>query len=76
MTLTMDPALETAILKLAHDRGVAPEVLVLDAVRDRFGVVAPPETGQDEWERLILNVGTDCGVSLTDQDVSSEGLYE
>jgi predicted DNA-binding antitoxin AbrB/MazE fold protein len=31
---------------------------------------------QDEWEQLLLSVAHDCGVSLSDSAVSSEGLYE
>jgi predicted DNA-binding antitoxin AbrB/MazE fold protein len=31
---------------------------------------------QDEWERRLLELATDCGVSLSNAAVSSEGLYE
>ena len=31
---------------------------------------------QDEWERRLLGAATDCGVTLSDEAVSSEGLYE
>jgi hypothetical protein len=31
---------------------------------------------QDEWERRLLELATDCGVSLPNAAVSSEGLYE
>jgi hypothetical protein len=30
----------------------------------------------DDWERLLFGIGTDCGVSLPDAALSSEGLYE
>jgi hypothetical protein len=32
--------------------------------------------GDHEWERLIIRVGTNCGVSLPHEALSSEGLYE
>jgi predicted DNA-binding antitoxin AbrB/MazE fold protein len=35
-----------------------------------------PKFGQDEWERRLLGVAKDCGVSLSDLALSSEGLYE
>ena len=31
---------------------------------------------QDEWEQRLLAVAKDCGVSLPDSALSSEGLYE
>ncbi len=31
---------------------------------------------QDEWERRLLGVAKNCGVSLANAAVSSEGLYE
>ncbi len=30
----------------------------------------------DEWERQLLQLAKDCGVSLSDSAVSSEALYE
>jgi len=49
--------------------------LVLNALRERFLAVAPLEP-RDDWERRLLEAATDCGVALSDEDVSSEGLYE
>ncbi len=31
---------------------------------------------RDDWERLLREAATDCGVSLSDEDLSSEGIYE
>jgi predicted DNA-binding antitoxin AbrB/MazE fold protein len=31
---------------------------------------------RDEWERKLLEAATDCGVSLSNEALSSEGLYE
>ena len=31
---------------------------------------------QDEWERILLGLATDCGVSLSHSALSSEGMYE
>jgi predicted RNA-binding protein with PUA-like domain len=37
---------------------------------------ASPISPRDEWERVVLGVATDCGTSLSDSAVSSEGIYE
>ena len=31
---------------------------------------------RDDWERRLLAIGTDCGVSLSDEALSSDGLYD
>jgi hypothetical protein len=31
---------------------------------------------RDEWERRLRQAASDCGVSLSDEAVSSEGIYE
>jgi len=36
------------------------------------GIIEP----RDEWERQLLGVARDCGVTLPDSAVSSDGLYE
>ena len=62
--------------ELARRRGLAPEVLALNALRKRFLAPTPPVQARDEWERHLLGAATDCGVSLSHAAVSSEGLYE
>ena len=31
---------------------------------------------RDEWERLLRSIPIDCGVSLSNEALSSEGLYD
>ncbi|MBC7854702.1 MAG: hypothetical protein IAF94_14815 [Pirellulaceae bacterium] len=31
---------------------------------------------RDEWERLLLSAASDCGVALSSEALSSEGLYD
>jgi hypothetical protein len=76
MVLTLGPELEQALNEWATRQGVAPEILVLEALRDRFLAPTPADTSQDEWVRRLRQVATDCGVSLSDAAVSSEGIYE
>jgi predicted transcriptional regulator len=76
MVITLSPELEAALSELARRQGVAPEVLALNALSERFLAPTPPLTPQDEWERRLLGAATDCGVTLPHSALSSEGLYE
>jgi len=46
--------------------------LTVDARPDEATPIKP----EDEWERGLLGLAMDCGVSLLDSAVSSEGLCE
>ncbi len=76
MVLTLGPELEAALNEAAIRRGVAPEVLALTALRERFLGAASSLQPRDEWERGLLAAARDCGVSLPDSALSSEGLYD
>ena len=76
MTVTLGPELESALKNAANQRGVAPEALVLDTLRERFLSSEVSLEPRDEWERGLLAAARDCGVSLPDWAVSSEGLYD
>jgi hypothetical protein len=76
MVITLDPELEAALNVVARRERVAPEVLALNALRERFLTRASPIQPRDEWERRLLGAASDCGVSLSHEAVSSEGLYE
>lgn len=36
----------------------------------------PPIVPRDEWERRLLGVATDCGVSPPPEALTSDGIYE
>jgi predicted transcriptional regulator len=76
MVIKLTPELEAALNELARRRGVAPEVLALDALRDRLIAMTRVVEPRDEWERLVIQAGTNCGISLPHEALSSEGLYE
>ena len=76
MVITLPPDLETALSERAHAEGVAPETLVLDTLRQRFLLVRPTIQPHDEWERRLFGAAIDCGVSVPDWALSSDGLYE
>ncbi|MBL8797132.1 MAG: hypothetical protein JNM56_24740 [Planctomycetia bacterium] len=76
MVITVGPDLEAALNDLARQQGVAPETLAVNALRERFLAPALRLQPRDEWERGLLAAASDCGVSLSNEAVSSEGLYE
>ena len=63
MVITLDPELEIALNELARQRGVAPEVLAINVLRERLLATAALQP-RDEWERGLLLAWT--GVSLPD----------
>jgi len=75
MVITLDPELEVALNELARRQGVAPEELAINALRERFLAFAALQP-RDEWERGLLGAARDCGVSLPDSALSSDGLYD
>lgn len=75
MVLTLDLKLEVALKELSKRKGVAPEELALEVLRENLLAVAPLEP-RDEWERGLLDAARPWDVSLPDATLSSEGLYE
>ena len=75
MSITLDPELEARLKELAEKHGIAPEALALDTLR-RFLALAARLQPRDEWERRLLSIGTDCGVSPPLEAMTSEGLYD
>jgi hypothetical protein len=76
MVIHLPPQLEAALQEQAQRRGVAPEALAVDALRERFLRAVPPVEPRDEWERQLFGAALDCGVSVPDSALSSDGLYE
>ena len=76
MVIKLSPDLEAALNESARQQRVAPDVLAISVLRERFLPHSPSLASEDEWERILLGLGTDCGVSLPHSALSSEGLYE
>jgi hypothetical protein len=76
MVIKLTPKLEAALNEEARRRGVAPEDLVLGALRERFLPAVPPVEPMDEWEQRLFGAAIDCGVSVPDSALSSDGHYE
>ena len=75
MVINVPPQIEAAINGEAQRLGAAPEALVLQALRERFPPKLPLEP-RDEWERGLLEAARDCGVSLSDEAVSRDSIYD
>jgi hypothetical protein len=76
MVIILTPQLEAVLSEQARRRGMAPEVLALDALRERFLHESDAAEPRDEWERQLFGAAIDCGVSVPDSALSSDGLYE
>jgi hypothetical protein len=76
MVINLTPDLEAALREEARRRGVPPENLALDALRERFLPRVRPVVPRDDWERSLFGAALDCGVSVPDSALSSDGLYE
>ena len=76
MVINLTPQLAAAINAQAQRQGVAAEVLAQDAIRDRFLADVPLVEPRDDWERRLFGAAIDCGVSVPDSALSSEGLYD
>jgi hypothetical protein len=76
MVIILTPEIEAALIELAHRKGVTPEVVALETLRDKLRALIETHEPRDEWERMIKNVGTNCGVSLPHSALSSEWLYD
>ena len=76
MVITLGPELEAALDEAARRQGMSPEVLALNVLRERFLARAPAIQPQDDWERELLALAKDCGVSLSNEALSREQLYD
>jgi hypothetical protein len=75
LTLTLSAPLAAALQERAALEGLPPEVVADRLLRAKL---LPPEplTPIDEWERRLFGAAIDCGVSVPDYALSSQGLYE
>lgn len=76
MVIHLTAELEAVLGDQARQRGVSAEEMALDALRDRFLRKVAPVEARDDWERRLFDAALDCGVSVPDSALSSEGLYE
>jgi len=78
MTLTLTPDIEKQLTEEAQKTGTTPEALALTKLRlpapiDYRDTLPPPIS---EWQRELRSIGVPCGISLTDEQVSRDSLYD
>jgi hypothetical protein len=76
MVITLGIDMEKALKEAAQRRGIAPEALALQVLREGLTEPVTPSESRDDWERRLRAVAIDCGVALSNEALSSEGLYE
>ena len=79
MTVILTPEIEEAVAEVARRQGTTPEEIILGTLREKFAPQKPnewPIEPRDEWERRLLSIGSPAGVSLTNEQVSSESFYD
>jgi hypothetical protein len=76
MNIAVPPDVEAALAASAKVRGLTPEAIVIELLRERLLSVTPPLVPQDDWERRLLGAAKDYGVSLPPEALTSEGIYE
>lgn len=68
-------AITSAIAQLPPDQ-VARVRAWLDERERLLAAAPPPIQPRDEWERRLLGLAKDCGVSLSNDALSREALYD
>lgn len=75
MIITLPPRMASTLIAEAGRRGIAPEELAVEVLRRHLCPVTLPIPA-DEWERQLFGAAIDCGVSVSDAALSSDGLYD
>ena len=77
VSVTLTPKLEQAVVDRAQLAGTSPQEFVLGILeKSLLPASGVNHSSIDEWEQALLAASVDCGVSLSDEAVSSEGLYD
>jgi hypothetical protein len=76
MVINLDSELEAALAERAMREGVSPQDLALRILREQVRPRTELPEPRDEWERRLLAIATDCGVSLTNEQLSRETMYD
>ena len=76
MTIELGSELETRLAAMAQQSGKTPEEFALEVLTKQVMPRLSPLEPQDDWERRLLALGKPCRVSLSNEALSSEGLYD
>ena len=76
MNLLISLRLEAALIEEARKRGTDPQAVATLALWERFIPEVLKFEPKDEWERKLMEIGIDCGVSYPSEILSSETYYD
>ena len=76
MTIQLPPDLGLSLSQWAAQQGISAEEAALRVLREHLRGKTYDFTPRDEWERKLLAIGVDCGVSLTDEQLSRDHMYD
>jgi len=76
MMITIGPELQAALAAAAARHGTDPETLAVETLRGTFVPMMPQPMTDEEWIKGLRGAAIDCGVSLSDEDVSREAMYD
>jgi hypothetical protein len=75
-TIHLDRELAERIEAEAKKTGKHPHGLALEVLRERFPRPIPTPEEHEEWVRRLHEIGIDCGVSLPNEALTSEAIYD
>ena len=76
MTIKIGPEQRTMLTTLARELGKTSGELALELLTQRIKAKYSLREPQDDWERQLLALGRDCGVSLSNEALSREEIYD
>jgi hypothetical protein len=76
MTLTLSPELEQALARRAQENGTTLEQAALDMLRQSLLPRTNSNQEQDAWTARLRRLASPAGVSLPEEALSREALYD
>lgn len=74
--VTLSLELERVAVEQAQRAGKSPQQIVLGVLESSLLPTSVSPATADEWQRKLKAASVDCGTSLSDEAVSSNGLYD
>lgn len=78
MTIELGPELAATIAAMAQERGQTPEQFALEVLAERAQARMAPRArlSPEEFRRRLDAIARPCGVSLTNEQLSRETMYD
>jgi len=73
--MILPPEVEANVEWYTKLKGISREEFVIEAIKEMLRRELPFEPRND-WERKLASIPRRTGVVLTDEDLSSEGIYD